>query len=438
MNPQYEYIASAVSFAGKIDNPKYTLSTASDWVSRLNGLHNHYVSALYNAYTEPGYGTRQYNEFRGFHQHYGDSGGLQMVSLNIGKITDDAKEKIYEQQGRYSDVAMIFDEIPVFVPDQIDKNVLKQNGISAKYNTRSLKNTDSRVFDPDIFVACAKETARNILNQINYFDKIESNTKIIIVLQGNNTEWYQKWLNIILKNIPFEKWNRLGGIAFGSPAYGAGMLEDIEKLFFISQIQAPKHLTKHFHLLGVGAMNRMIPVALFRRNGVIPEDVLISYDSSKHTGGLVRGQYQIGHKIVAVPRDSKKHLSKIENKIFTFAKEILGVELPHEDLHNVMFLTVPEFMSRYPNQPELEVTQNLINLRFTMLFNSIYEFIKTFDKLHTDEKYLHSITNNNILLLEKVKTAQEFAEWEHLVRGKISSKRTPCKGINNSLEEFFA
>jgi hypothetical protein len=287
-------------------------------------------------------------------------------------------------------------------------------------------------------VQCAKDTAKNILNQIRYFDKIDSKTKIIIVLQGNNTQWYQKWLNIILKNIPYERWERLGGIAFGSPAYGAGMLEDIEKLFFISQIEAPKHLTKHFHLLGVGAMNRMIPVALFRRNGVIPEDVLVSYDSSKHTGGLVRGQYQIGHKIVAVPRDSKKHLSKIENKIFTFAKEILGVELPHEDLHNVMFLTVPEFVARYPNKPYDEVTQNLINLRFTMLFNSIYEFIKNFDRLHTDEKYLHSITDNNILLLEKVKTPQEFAEWEHLVRGKISSKRTPCKGVNSNLEEFFA
>lgn len=434
---QYEYVASALSFAGKIDNFDYSLEQANDWVAKVNGLHNHFVSALYNAYTEGKYGERQYREFTGFERHYSDSGGLQMVSLGVGNITDEAKDKIYQVQGKHSDVAMIFDEIPVFVPDQIDKSKLIANGISPKYNMRSLKNTSARVFDPSIFKDCAKETARNILNQIKYFENMNSDTKIIVVLQGNNTEWYQRWLDIILKQIPKDEWRKLGGIAFGSPAYGAGKLEDIEKLFFISQIEAPRHLKKHFHLLGVGAMSRMIPVVMFRRSGIIPEDVLISYDSSKHSGGLVRGQYQLDDKIIFVSRKTKKKINEIESSIMSFARHILKYDLPREDLHNVIFLNVAEFMSRYPNRPEQEVTQNLINLRMIMLFHSIYQFTKTLDRLHIDDKYLHSITNNNIILLEKIRDSKDFSDWEHLVRGKIESKRTPSVDTNNSLEGFF-
>lgn len=299
-----------------------------------------------------------------------------------------------------------------------------------------LKNTESRVFDPSMFDECAKETARNIKTQIEYFDKVGTDTKVMCILQGNSTEWYQKWLDIILKEIPASEHKRIGGIAFGSPAFGAGMLEDIEKYFFISQIQGPDHLLKHFHLLGVGSINRLYPVAVFRNSGLIPNDVLVSYDSTKHTGGLVRGDMQIEHQCLRAERSSPKNLAKQDAAIISFAEHILKEPITDRRfLHDAILQPKSIMQAKYGDTPELNL--KLTEVKFMILMTSIYNFIKTFDRCHRNEEYLNKVCDNQaILALKNVGTQKEFDSWKSYAKSSINSNKV--KTIDRSdLSEFF-
>lgn len=440
---QYEYVASALSYTGAMGREGIDYSQFNEWMSKIDNIHNHNVSSLFNAYTEVDIAELQHS-MKGFHRTYSDSGGLQMISLNVGGISEKAKHDVYEVQAKFSDVAMIFDEIPVYTPSHIgkmnhrDPNIKKmmtEAGLKPK-RVSELKNAEARVYDPEMLKPKAKETAANILDQIRHFEKMGSDTKVICILQGNTTEDYQRWLNYILKDIPREEWKRISGLAFGSPAYGAGQLEDIEKAFFIGQLEAPSYIKRHIHLLGVGSANRMLPIVSFRKTGIIPEDVLVSYDSSKHTGGLVRGQFQNEFKIMSVPRDTRENLDKLERSIDSLSRHILKFEVDRDFLHTIVFDTHSQIREKHGDNEA--TTQRIMQYRFLLLVNSIYNMIKTIDRMHTDDLYLDSVCENQALkTLLKVKNADDFNAWKRFSKGQIESSRTPVKDQIMSLEEFF-
>jgi hypothetical protein len=431
MTFNYEYTASALSHAGQFEKDEYDFPQVNEWIAKLNRTHSHYVSALFNAYTEKDMGEVLKSKFSSFHNLMADSGGLQMMTLGHGKISDAAKEKIYDIQARDSSIAMIFDEIPTV--SYHDQKKIKEAGLKVK---AELKNNNSRYFDPDLFKDCAKETARNILNQIKHFDKVGSETKIICVLQGNDTSWYQKWLDVVLKNIPRERWERLGGIAFGSPAYGSGVLEDVEKYFFISKIEAPKHLQQHFHLLGVGSIKRMYPLVPMRNSGIIPESTLISYDSTKHTGGLSRGDIQMEENCVRVYRDTKQNLEQAERKIQEFATNVIGHEIENmKFVHDVLLWTLSDVVKMHGDTSETR--HKIIVTKFLFLMTSIYNFISTFERCHKDEKYFAEVCDfESVLALKSVKTWDDFNKWKNFAKYELTSSKVGVKPTV-TMEDFF-
>lgn len=430
MNFQYEYVASALSHVGAFEKEEYDMTIVDQWINKINKHHNHYVSVLFNAYTEGTLGKDIKRTFPSFHHIYSDSGGLQMVSLGHGKITDEQKNAIYQIQGTSSDVAMCFDEVPVIA--LVDKKKLAESNIKLK---TELKNSNLRLFDPDQFDSCAKETAKNILNQIKFFDKIKSKTKIIVILQGNDTNWYQKWLDIIMKNIPKEEWIRLGGIAFGSPAYGGGLYEDTEKLYFISKIQAPSHMKKHFHLLGVGSINRLYPLVPLRVSGLIPKDTLISYDSSKHTGGVSRGDIQIEHTLKRIYRSTRKHLQLAENTFLDTAKEINFTIDNMQFLHDVILFTVNDIVSKYGDTKE--VREKIVQMKMLQLVTSINNLIKTFNRCHLDFDYFKSVCEYTCLhSLGECKTWEDFRHWQKYAKSELPSNKIEVKPAV-SLDSFM-
>lgn len=446
VRPRYEYVASALNFVGCWEHQYVDRELIASWFGKINNLHDHYVSVLFNAYTEQDKADMhrkltQYPGTAGPQRVYADSGGLQMVSLGIGQITPALKQTVYETQATYSDVAMIFDQIPIWIPPhqaaqrKVTKEDLKKSGINS--NGANALNRASRYFDPDLLVPCAKETAQNMLDQIKHFDKVGCDTKTICILQGNSVDDYQKWFDTILLEIPKEEWFRIGGVAFGTPMYGNGQMEDIERAFFINDFDAPDHIKKHIHLLGIGSVSRMMPNVIFRRNGVIKDDVLISYDSSKHTGGTVRGQFQLDFDMIQVLRSNKRGMEKLDGQVLSFAEHILKFPMDRDKLHDVILMSKNQLTERYGEGP---MTRELfVQYRFVMLMFSIYQVSKAMDRCHSDTEYLtNKFKNQHVMGLHEVTTKSQLQKWKAGVKSAVPSKRAPSKHDFTSLEGFFA
>jgi hypothetical protein len=275
---QWEYVISALSHTGldhkSIFETPDVLSKINDMFGVAQDQHDHKVSLLFNAFTEKGNGPklRQYTKAYKIHS---DSGGLQVVTL--GKKVDAAqRQKIYKIQSDYSDVAMSFDEMPVDTGDA---------GRSSKLDA-SLRKFDSKRFEE-----LSIQTGKNLHEQINFFLDEQTNTKPLVIIHGNDINWYQKNLDLILSQIPQDKWKYIDGISCGSGAMGFGDLENIERAAVMAFIDAPEHMKKKFHVLGVGSLSRMIPLVGMVQNDLFDKDVHISYDSSSLTISFTLGFY---------------------------------------------------------------------------------------------------------------------------------------------------
>ena len=80
----------------------------------VTDVHSHKFSMLYNGHTESSFGDRFTAYKDHVHEIHADSGGLQIVTQGM-TITDELKDKVYENQAEWADVGMCFDEIPVIL-----------------------------------------------------------------------------------------------------------------------------------------------------------------------------------------------------------------------------------------------------------------------------------------------------------------------------------
>jgi hypothetical protein len=274
---KFEYVASGLSFLRvrfKESHSGTTAARLNDIWALLRGKHNHEFSFLYNAFIEKEFGEFFKGVYRGkgVNQIYADSGGLQMITL--GKtITPQLKQEVYNNQGSYSDCAMSFDEIPV----------------SLKSTRSSRSDTSSKYFDREKFEWCARESGKNIRDQIETFLKMKSEARPFFIAQGNDLESYVRWTELALEEIPKELHERIGGVALGAVALGTGTLEDCKRAFYYTQLPLSQ-TTHHFHLLGVGSVSRLLPVIAMQNHSVY-QGTLISYDSTTHTSGVQMGRY---------------------------------------------------------------------------------------------------------------------------------------------------
>ena len=126
-------------------------------------LHSQTVEmcGLFNAYTEAQYPDKV-NCFQDIFcgPMFADSGGLQCMQQS-GKVSDEAKQQIYGIQAKYSKIAMSFDELP--------------------FKMRA----GERVYQGDKIAGDMGKTAgRNLSEQIKFFNKCGTDSKIIPIVQG--------------------------------------------------------------------------------------------------------------------------------------------------------------------------------------------------------------------------------------------------------------
>jgi hypothetical protein len=367
--------------------------------SSINDQHNHKVSLLYNAFVETNHGEMFQDTMRPIvHQIHADSGGLQMITL--GKtITEELKMDVYANQAKYSDIAMSFDMIPV--------KVLGERSVRLDTNTRK--------FDPGALQDCAKESGKNLAKQIQYFLDQKSKAKPFLIAQGNCYDSYMKWVELMLKEIPQNHIQYIGGIAMGAAALGKGTLEDIKRAFYFTQLPI-KLENNHMHLLGVGAFPRMIPTLVFVQNELY-KNMVISYDSTTHTASITRGLYFYKTKML--------NYSRIINPDYETILNDININFPGVYTHNVNNLH--ECLNKPPSviAEKYGTTDMSIQTAIAYISSSIKNFARCVDHMSRNEadmlKLLSPIYQSAFRSLKEVKTLTDFNKWLSSVGKYIDS-----------------
>lgn len=300
------YIMSAVGYM-YMDNPIIygENKRAYEFITRaLNTMNayndNHKFGVLFNAFQEKDLGSilSQYYQDT-FKTILADSGGLQIVSANKS-IDDDMKKEIYQTQARNAKIAMSFDEIPI-VKNQDGSGDMRQQAPS------------SRRIDQDNLIVKAKQSGENIIKQIETFLDEKSNCKPFVVIHGNNYDNTMRWCDTIIKTIPQDMHQYIGGAAMAFTALGNGELEAIKSAFYSTQLPFD---FKDIHFLGMGVIRRLMPIIVFRRSGLYQNQV-ITYDSTTHTSATRWGRYLMGdgYTLQNMPLDTRYWVSIIYDDI---------------------------------------------------------------------------------------------------------------------------
>lgn len=380
----------------------YTRQVVED---NAKGEYTFDIDILFNAFTEKNFGAhiQSYDNF-GFSKIYADSGGLQMVTQNKA-VTAERRKDIYQVQSGV-DYAMCFDDIPCKTFEHLE-NIASRSDVSNKIFYTSQKEEK------------ALATAQNIKEQIIELDSLKSSAKIFYIIQGNTAtdmiEWFDKGVEIIDKD-KLKKY--LAGLAVADTCMGNGELETIDMMIAYKSIYEKYKdiIPPYLHLLGVGALNRLLPVIYLSQKGFLSKDIVISFDSSSFSMSFFMGKFEGKSKGSEGIREFFKGLVSFYAPIFKeydpSFEEGAYVSLFSENSRNLKGLLAAceerklnEIIAR--SIPTLTGIFRLIN--FTEQLNKILQQ-KTSDK-------------SAIGLLQEVSTFEDMISWKSSYQKMIESKR---------------
>ena len=390
----FEYVASGLSFTFK---NTFNRQSAPDLCDKIKDMTNKMIvnhpsqkyGVLFNAYTERSTVHEVVDMFGGF-TIQADSGGLQLQTLGHGTITE--RSGIHDMESKY--------------------------------------------FDPEMLESCAIESGKNLARQIEYFIECGTTAKPLMIIQGNDMDTYMQWTDIIMKQVPQKHWKYIAGISSSSFSLGNGFREDVERAFTLSQLQVPDHIKKHVHLLGVGAMNRLIPAIQFRRSGLFTDDMLFSYDSTKHTGGVVRGQYQEGPAIVQMSRTRCPRFHKAYERINKYMTDALDSPVDEDDFYLVICRGNGDWNDKYGSNTARMFERNVVSYGFLMY--SVDQTMSAIEKMTKDEKFISKISRVNFDFVKGLSSIASVEDYKAYL--KDVGRHLPSKSVMRppqTLEEFF-
>lgn len=380
---------------------------------------NHQFGILYNSMTESSFG----NIFkRNYKDHvsniYADSGGLQIITQGK-QITEEIKQMVYQNQGTSADLGLSFDEIPLVMQG----------------SRSSRGDVTTRFFDSVNFEDMARQTGKNVWQQIRTFDEMSSPTKPIIIIQGNCYDTYMRWCELLMEQIPKEYHSRIGGVAMGAAALGEGTLQDVRRTFYFTQL--PMDLErKHLHLLGIGSVPRLLPIAAFIYSGLL-KDTHVSYDSTTHSSGPTMGRYYFNNDHFKIRRGYLQDYEVIKNDLEAIFPGLLR-NIPVQEFHDAVNMNSTKFKEIYGSRSEF------IKIQVLLIAGSVYNFKDQVDRMFSSRSSVLKFASKKkigaeINLLMNVKSKEDFLAWEREVS---SSRRLKSKAVQSSvtvsLESLFA
>lgn len=412
MTKRLEYILSGTSYTrihAVIDDP--VVKPIIDKLMALPGrMTNHKFGLLYNAFTEAGFGPNL-NKIPNLDSIHADSGGLQIITQGL-TATDEIKKKIFKNQATHADLGMCFDEIPVTT-------------VGA---TSGRNDTSNRFFDKENLKALATQTGKNIERQIDVFLEEKSKCKPILIAQGNCYDTYMEWVDTILAAIPQEKHKYIGGVAMGGAALGTGSLEDIERAFIYSQLQIEK---THLHVLGVGAIKRMLPYVTFMKNGLY-EDASVSYDSTTHSSGIELGNYFKNGSMNSFSRS----FNKVYHMMYADAMALHDANISLEKFFKLLNSSKTKWAEAGEDLP------TFYTVRLSSIIASVINFCQYLDNIVANESaFLEFVGSDKsltpFLSLVDVKSLSDYNRWKASVGRYVKTNRIASQQPA-SLEGFFS
>lgn len=414
----YDYVASGLSFTRIIkgdlaEKPEIRYLIRNILSETVNALdaNEHTLSFLFNAHTETRFGEIIKDNYSDLIKRtYTDSGGLQVITQGL-EITEEFKDKVYKTQGKWSDLGMSFDEIPVGI-------------VSGGRSSRL--DTSNRYFDSKNFKEKALESAKNLKRHIEVFDEMKTSTKPLLIAQGNNLATYVEWVDIIMNYLPTDYHDMIGGMAIGSAALGTSEMEDAKKTFFAVEI-LKNYAFKHIHYLGVGSVNRMLPPIIMNSTGLLPSDVVISYDSTTHTMGPHFGNYNAHFDNIGVQG------KPIEHHVYHRIYDDILTNLP-----NSFKLDRQDFINTTrKNTSTVAEIEHLYLYHLGWILSSIINMSKEVNDIKNDKSLIRKVTNKKTEAayhtLYSIRDAQDFNGW---ARANSTTLRTnPVKA--NKLNSLF-
>lgn len=417
---KFEYVASGVNHTQICTTwarQEYSIPVYKELVSLISSTGN--FSFLFNAFTEEQLGEVLQDYRDCVYSIHSDSGGLQIVTLGK-KVTAELYKDIYRRQAKNSDIAMSFDEIPVKrLSDKIDMN-----------------DFVSRVFDMDNYKEFAKKSGENLVEQIQLFLDEKSNTKPLLIAQGNDIETYRIWTDTLLSAIPSHLHRHIGGIAVSGASLGGGLLEDIQKAAFIAELDH-----NHIHLLGIGSVKRLLPLMVFNRSGLYKKEYHLSYDSTSHTSGINKGSYWIDGKSVGLGRTmglAYEHVySDIDKKLNLQQK---GIDL--KDFYATMSKRNYSKMKHSDNSFIEEEVIKFIYITMGFGASSIINFINDVDLCSSSDHQIDKFSklykmNRDTFSLKQISSISDFEYWLKTCANHIPSKRIKKTTETHTLDELF-
>lgn len=410
-----EYVASGLSHTrmlGSVVRENQVIQNILKYYfERLNGIHGHNFSLLFNAFIEKSHGEHIDEMFRqSVHTIHGDSGGLQIITQGLS-ITDELKDSVYKTQAKYTDIAMSFDEIPVsLVSDKSDRN-----------------DTKNRFFEKEKLEEFASLTGKNIKRQIEVFLDEKTSSRPLLIAQGNDYETYMKWTECVLKEVPKKHHSIIAGIAIAGAAIGTGPLEDIERAAYCMNLPFEME-TPYIHVLGVGSIRRMLPYLTFMESGFYPENSYISYDSTTHTSGRSFGTfYSEQNQLVSLSRKMGPVYEEV------FADMDRKHRFSHRDIDANKFFEIINKDSSYflgENKDTLDIDRanDYYDILGAFIFSSIENFMKKLNRCSRSEDDLIKAAHENNVVKEiksllQVKDINDFLKWKKDFGQYVKSSR---------------
>jgi hypothetical protein len=429
MSRQLEYVISGPAYlrlgAEQCNDPE-TLQMIIDMINRtVHNKNNHQFSLLYNGFTEKNFG-KKLQKFRpAIKNIHADSGGLQIITRGL-QNTPETRAKVFENQATYADIGMAFDEIPV--------KSTSASGTSAKIDTKR------RYVDTDNFESYARQTGRNVKDQIIKFDSLNSKCRPFAILQGSGADSYAQWAECMIDEVPQELRHRIGGVAMGSAALGMGPLEDVKRAFYVTSV--PFDRPFHLHVLGVGALKRILPYLLFSQTGLY-EGIDISYDSTTHSMSLDNGLFYFSHCKKNGAGDyggSSVKMGRAYSNIYRTVTEeinnVCGTNYDPVEYHKLMNIAVGEYMEK--GGKFIDVMQ----ARLAFILTNVHNFTMDVSELmNSKENFLRFCRDKNCeneyATLFDVKNNDDFIHWEKHV-GRFMDSEPVNSVAPSSLEDLFA
>ena len=424
-----EYVISGPAYlrlgAEQCNEPE-VLQMILDMINHtVHNKNNHQFSLLYNGFTEKNFG-KKLQKFRpAIKNIHADSGGLQIITRGL-QNTPETREKVFENQGTYADIGMAFDEIPV--------KSTSASGTSAKIDTKR------RYVDIENFESYARQTGKNVKDQIVKFDSLNSKCRPFVILQGSGADTYAQWAECMLDEIPKELQHRIGCDAMGSAALGMGPLEDVKRAFYVTSV--PFERPFHLHVLGVGALKRILPYLLFSQTGLY-KDIDISYDSTTHSMSLDNGLFYFSHCKKNGAGDyggSSVKMGRPYSNIYRTVTEeinnVCGTTYEPEEYHKLMNIAVGEYLEKGGKFIDI------MRARLGFILTNVHNFTMDVSELmNSKENFLRFCRDkgceNEYSTLFDVKNNDDFLHWEKHV-GRFMDSEPVNSVAPSSLEDLFA